>query len=132
MLIAHKLDLNAHLVGLRFSLGFAPLGRLHLSVLSRSRAPIKVLFGFIGSNQPERDTPWSPLWSPCCQGTPLVLGAAAGAQAAYFCAVTHSQQQRRCTEAASTQQEVPWACQVPTPRVPSWVGGSREVTSSGL
>lgn len=31
-------DLSTHLVGLRFSPGFTPMGRLHLSLLSRSRA----------------------------------------------------------------------------------------------
>lgn len=38
MPISHKPDLNVQLIHLRFSPGFSPVDRLHLSLLSRSRA----------------------------------------------------------------------------------------------
>lgn len=148
MPIAHKLDLNMRLVGLTFFPGFAPAGRLHLSLPSRSREDIKDLFGFIGSNQleqpgmkhtsesPPSRSPGTRSASPLPGNTPHTWGccrssaalAPCRSTAAYFCPVTHLQQHCWCTGAARAQ--VSRACQVPTPHVPSCMGGRCQAGSS--
>lgn len=87
---ADRPDLSTHLVGLRFSPGFTPMGRPHLSLLSRSREDIKDSLGLAGSNQLEQPgmkhrSQSPPGRSPGTRpvslllGTPFVPGAAAGA-----------------------------------------------------
>lgn len=83
MLITHNLNLNIHLIGLRLSPGFMPVGRLHLSLLSRSKEKdITDLLSFIGSNQLEwfgmkytsETTPCLPRSLPAARNTPRSWG----------------------------------------------------------
>lgn len=101
MPINHKLDLNVHLIHLRFSPGFSPVGRLHLSLLSRSRAEAERISKTCLASQAAiswsrwewntqlRFLPSLALqalaWPSCHQGTPLAPRAAAGVALAPGC-----------------------------------------------